>query len=133
MKKTALFAAIAAVMVASPAALADEGSIQDFTIHNETGMEIVELYVEHSDSEEWGDELLGDEALEDGGEAKIDFDGYGEDECSFDIWLKDSEGGKWEVTGIDLCKVSNFVVSKEGSKLVWAADGGDDEEEGDEE
>ena len=118
MKKFAFAAAAAAVMLGTaPAAFAGE---QDFTIHNKTGMEIVELYVEASSSEEWGDELLGEEALENGGSSEISFDGY-EDECKFDIWLKDSKGGKWEVKGVDLCKIHEFTVSKKGSGLAWSA------------
>ncbi|MNS38765.1 hypothetical protein D3C72_710260 [compost metagenome] len=118
MKKFAFAAAAAAVMLGTaPAAFAGE---QDFTIHNKTGMEIVELYVEASSSEEWGDELLGEEALENGGSSEISFDGY-EDECKFDIWLKDSKGGKWEVKGVDLCKIHEFTVTKKGSGLAWSA------------
>lgn len=118
MKKFAFAAAAAAVMLsAAPAAFAGE---QDFTFHNETGMEIVELYVEDSESEEWGDELLGGEAIATGDSSEISFDGY-EDQCKFDIWLKDSKGGKWEVKGVDLCKIHDFVITKKGNGLAWAA------------
>ena len=118
MKKFAFAAAAAAIVLGTaPAAFAGE---QDFTIHNDTGMEIVELYVEASSAEEWGDEMLGGEHLEDGGSSEISFDGY-EDECKFDIWLKDSKGGKWEVKGVDLCKIHDFVVTKKGNGLAWAA------------
>lgn len=114
------FAAAAAVAMLAGFATPAFAGAQDFTVHNETGMELVELYVQASSAEDWGDELLGDEPIENGGASEISFEG--EEECKFDIWVKDSKGGKWQVTGLDLCKIHDFTLTKKGNKLVWAAE-----------
>ena len=118
MKKFAFAAATAAMLLGtSQAALAGE---QDFTVHNKTGMELVELYVVAADEEEWGDDLLAGEHIENGGATEVTFDGY-EGSCKFDIWVKDSKGGEWEVTGVDLCKIHDFTLTKKGKGLAWSA------------
>ena len=119
MIKIAISALTAGALLLGTSQIALAGE-QDFTIHNKTGMKLVELYVEASSSEEWGDDLLEGEALDNGGSQEISFDGY-EDECKFDVWVKDSKGGKWEIKGIDLCKIHDFTLTKKGKALIWTA------------
>jgi hypothetical protein len=115
---SALALAIAIGAAAAPARAAD---VQDFTIHNVTGMTFTELYVEPmSNTDNWGEDLLkGDQMGE--GETKINFKGNS-DECKYGIKVVTADGKSWEVNDIDLCSVSNFALGVENGKVVYAHD-----------
>jgi hypothetical protein len=46
---------------------------QDFTLHNDTGKVIKEIYVGPTSSEEWGDDVMGKEVVPDGSSVHITF------------------------------------------------------------
>lgn len=48
---------------------------QDFILHNETGVEIHELYVSPVTTDDWEDDVLGRDTLPDGESVKITFTG----------------------------------------------------------
>ena len=119
LNKTLATAGIVSALVFGFAAPSFAGA-QDFTIINKTGMTFQEVYVEASDAEEWGEDVLGEEALPNGGEFEVAFEGYGK-ECKFDIMLVDSKGTEWTVEQLDLCEIHEFVLTKKGKGLIWSA------------
>src|SRR5687767_3360490 len=46
---------------------------QDFTLHNETGLEIKEVYVSPTAADEWEEDILGTDTLETGSSVDISF------------------------------------------------------------
>jgi hypothetical protein len=61
MKK--LFAAVAIVVLAFAAPAGAQEAKQDFKLVNKTGYELKALYVSPSKSDDWGDDILGQDVL----------------------------------------------------------------------
>jgi hypothetical protein len=117
-----VFSALAlAAVVVSTAGPAFAGDVQDFTIHNHTGLSFKELYVEPmSNKADWGDDLLNGQTMGEGS-VKINFKGNSE-ECKYGIRVVAADGTAYEVEDIDLCTVSDFGFGMEGGKVVYAAE-----------
>jgi hypothetical protein len=92
---------------------------QDFTVHNETGMVIDALYVSEANNNKWEEDILGQDTLADGDSTDIEFKGYGDDVCAFDIRIDDESGKQWIIEDINLCEIHKVAFSKEGSKVVY--------------
>lgn len=75
--------------------------MQDFTLINNIGFMIFEIYVSPETSDDWEENILGDDILEPGEEYNITFTGY--DECIFDIMIVDEDGDTYTKMEIDLC------------------------------
>lgn len=43
----------------------------DFTLHNNTGYQIEEVYVSPTDTDDWEEDVLGEEVLENGAQVEI--------------------------------------------------------------
>jgi hypothetical protein len=91
---------------------------QDFTLINNTGVEINNLYVAESKSDDWGDDVLGKDTLGDGENTDISFD-RDETECMWDFQVRDKEGNGVEWREIDLCKYQKITLHMKADK-VWA-------------
>lgn len=63
---------LAALLLLSPAAWA-QGK-QDFTVENNTGYDISHVYVSPTNSEDWGEDILGQDILENNAAVDIQFD-----------------------------------------------------------
>lgn len=87
----------------------EEGGEEDynFEVVNDTGHEISELYIDAADETEWGEDLTGDEGIEDGGTLKLTYDPEGNDAEAemFDmklVWEEAYEDGTTEDVWTDL-------------------------------
>lgn len=89
---------------------------QDFTLVNNTGVDINNLYISPSNQDEWGDDVLGQDQLADGQSANIKFAHDAED-CVWDFMVKDEKGTGVQWTDIDLCKYSTITLHIEGDKV----------------
>lgn len=69
---------------------------QDFTLHNETGVEIDQLYVSPSDKNDWEEDILGRDTLPSGQSLEITFS-------------PEEKAAKWDLK----------VVDKQGNSIVW--------------
>lgn len=59
----------------------EEGDVEIFTVHNETGHDIGSIYIDAAGETEWGDDLLGEEdILKDGEALELHFEPDAEDE-----------------------------------------------------
>jgi hypothetical protein len=91
---------------------------QDFTVHNDTGVEIHELYVSPHNSDDWEDDILGEDTLPDGESVTIHFSRK-ESAKLWDLKIVDSEGTSVEWENLNLLKISEVTLHKKGSR-VWA-------------
>lgn len=98
--------AFAAVLLLSGTAMAD---VQDFTLENSTGDTIDQVYVESSKSDEWGDDVLDRDVLEDGDTVDVSFDGYG-GQCTFDMKAVYTDGETVVWGDLDLCNLSTLTL-----------------------
>jgi hypothetical protein len=117
MKNNILTALCVLAMTAS-ASLPLRAGDQDFTLVNKTGVAISELYVSPTSAEEWQEDVLGVDVLEDGEEVEITFSRE-EEECAWDIMVKDEDGNEISWDDIDLCKYSRVTLHYKKGK-AWA-------------
>ena len=107
----AVFFAIALV----PAAMAGD---QDFTVLNKTGIEIHELYVTPHDSDDWEDDILGEDTLVNGAEVDIKFSRK-EKAKSWDLKVVDVDGNEVTWENLDLLEISKVTLHYKKGK-AWA-------------
>ncbi|WP_439574635.1 hypothetical protein [Phreatobacter sp.] len=103
-----LFAAFAALSLMT-AAEAQAQSQQDFQLVNRTGYTIEEVYVSAASQDSWGDDLMGDNSLEEGQVLNVRFPG-GSNECAFDIKVVYDDRETAEFRGVNLCQVSRVTI-----------------------
>ncbi|EIJ42165.1 hypothetical protein BegalDRAFT_1268 [Beggiatoa alba B18LD] len=104
----ALLCALPIVFFAQFAAAED-----DYTITNDAGVVIDELYLAASETTEWGPDILGQDTLAEGATASIIFD-HDDDRCLWDLGIKDANGNKIAWQKLDLCKYTKITLKPEG-------------------
>lgn len=118
MKK--LLLVLAAILFVSNFIMAQEeestGSIQNFTVVNNTGIVIYDLYVAYANEEEWGEDMLGQETLGDGESLEINFEGYTDEQCSFDVMIGDTEGNYFWLQDVNLCEIHELEFTSANKK-----------------
>jgi len=100
-------AALGAWAIAGTSALAGE---QDFSLLNATGYEISELYVAPSQSDDWQEDVLGQDTLGDGQKANVSFS-RDADACDWDlkvVYSDDNSSAEWR--GVNLCELSAVTI-----------------------
>jgi len=121
MKKSSLLAsmlfavAFLFVVASAPVALAGD---QDFTVVNQTGIEIHELYVTPHDSDDWEDDILGEDTLANGAEVDIKFSRK-EKAKLWDLKVVDADGNSVEWENLDLLDISEVTLHYKKGK-AWA-------------
>jgi hypothetical protein len=106
MKKTLLLLSMFFVLLAS-AAFAGK---QDFVLVNKTGVEIHAVYVSPSKSNDWEEDILGDDTLPNGESVEITFD-RSENASMWDLRIEDSDGNSIEWSDIPLKKVNKITLT----------------------
>ena len=107
MKSTLLAAAF---LLGAGIAAAHAEAKQDFTLVNKTGYELSEIYVSPSKANEWQDDVLGDDSLDDDESLNVHFANSGK-ACMFDIkvvYTVDESSAIWH--DIDLCETSKVTI-----------------------
>lgn len=116
MKRPLLSAGIiAAVMMLAPVSRAGE---QDFAIVNKTGTTLTNIYVSHVSQRSWGKDLLKGQELDSGETFNVTFNGYGDDECTFDIRVESAKT-YWEIPKVNLCDIEKLTLTKKGNQLNY--------------
>lgn len=93
---------------------ANEGTVysQDFTVVNETGIEVYALFVSPTGEASWGDDILTTDTLPTGSSTDIVFDTEVEEQY-WDLMIADSAGTTVEWSNIDLFAVSEITLKIE--------------------
>jgi hypothetical protein len=102
-------AAVATVLTFAVPAIADDAK-QDFKLVNATGYELKALYVAPSKSDDWGDDILGQDVLSDGQAVNIHFSPKVQT-CKWDLkvtYSDDDSNAVWQQ--IDLCTVEKITI-----------------------
>jgi hypothetical protein len=91
---------------------------QDFVLHNETGVEIHQVFVSPVTTDDWEADVLGKETLPDGGTVKITFDDR-DKHSHWDLKVVDGHGNSIEWHDLNLIEISEVTLHyKEGK--AWA-------------
>ena len=109
MMRTVLIAVLTAIVAVAAPASADEAK-QDFKLVNKTGYELKALYVAPSKSDDWEDDVLGQDTLADGQAVNVHFSPKTKT-CTFDlkvIYSDDDSSAVW--SKIDLCTVEKITI-----------------------
>lgn len=106
---------LAAAFLAAP--IVTFAGTQDFTLVNQTGFVIYEVYVSETANEDWEEDVLGRDVLDNGSRLDITFSGR--KACLWDIMVVDKKDNTVEWTGINLCEVSVVVLRCKGDEC-WA-------------
>jgi hypothetical protein len=115
--RSRLIAFCAIAMLFAAVAFA-RGGKQDFVMHNQTGVEIHELYVSPHSSGEWGEDVLGRDTLPNGESVKITFDDQ-EKHMKWDVKVADGNKHSIEWDNLDLIKISELTLHYKDGK-AWA-------------
>jgi hypothetical protein len=108
MRSLLVAAVTVALAIAAPAG-AQEAK-QDFRLVNKTGYELKALYVAPSKSDDWQEDVLGQDVLADGQAVNIHFSPKTKT-CQFDLkvtYSDDDSNAVWEK--IDLCTVEKITI-----------------------
>lgn len=106
----ALFAAGFAAMLAVAAPAVADDAKQDFKLVNKTGYELKALYVSPSKSDDWEDDVLGQDTLADGETVNVHFSPKTHT-CKWDLkvtYSDDDSSAVWH--NIDLCTVEKVTI-----------------------
>lgn len=87
----------------------------DFTLVNKTGLTIMEVYLSPTTSDEWEEDVLGDDVLKNGGKVDIKFSST-ETECNWDLKIVDEDDDDVEWTKLNLCTANEITLMYEGKK-----------------
>lgn len=110
----ASLAATASIMAFVPAMAS--AAPQDFTLDNATGYDIANLFVGPTSSDDWGDDVLGEDVLKNGEAVKIHFpDGRGET-CQWDLKITYTDKTTHEWRNVDLCSIASITVHYDEAK-----------------
>ena len=114
-KLIALIGVLALFLTATAFALPGK---QDFVLHNETGVEIHELYVSPTTAEDWEEDVLGVDTLPDGESVKITFEDR-EKRSKWDLKVVDSKGNSIEWEALNLLEIADVTLHYKDGK-AWA-------------
>jgi hypothetical protein len=90
----------------------------DFTLRNQTGVEIHQLFLSPHTSDDWQENVLGRDALPDGESVQISFDDRDKHEM-WDLKVVDGKGASISWEKLDLTKMSEVTIHYENGK-AWA-------------
>jgi len=97
-----MLAALALVTLSTAPAFADP---RDFVLTNDTDRTIEQVYVKPASQADWGDNILDQGVLEEGGSVTIKFARFTPGDCAYDIKVMTSEGDEGILNQVDLCTI----------------------------
>jgi len=100
-----------------PLASTAEAGTQDFTLVNASGVDVFRLFISESATNDWEEDVLGDDVLLDG--ERIDVQFSGRDACLWDMMVTDADDDSLVWSGINLCQAS-VVVLHCNDEQCWA-------------
>jgi hypothetical protein len=90
---------------------------QDFTLHNETGQEIIEVYVSPTGVDNWEEDILGQDTLPSGESVAISFTRRREDRWDIKVVFRSGKNSVW--TKLNLSQITDVTISFKNGK-PWA-------------
>jgi hypothetical protein len=104
----ATVAAAAALMVLTPTLAS--AAPQDFELTNATGYDLKNLYISPTTTNDWQDDVLGEDVLGNGQAVKIHFPGGRAETCEWDLKVTYSDDSSHEWTNVNLCTISSLTI-----------------------
>ncbi len=114
-------AAVAATPATAPSAPTVPVAAQDFTLVNSTGVEIDKVFISPHDSDDWEEDILGQDTLPDGENVDIKFNRT-ETAPLWDLRVEDSKGNSIEWENLDLLKIARLTLTYKDGKATANAE-----------
>jgi len=122
MIKTMLKAAVAAVVLVGAAAAAPapataptvqsrDGYDRHVTIKNRTGWTMLRFYASDSRKDDWEEDILGDDVLENGQNVRINIDD-GSGACIYDFKAEFTNGEELTRSRINVCEIGEYSYTR---------------------
>lgn len=93
---------------------------QNFTLKNRTGYTVAEVYVSPAKSDDWEEDVMGGDVLDNGQDVHIQFSRAAKS-CMWDLKVVYDDEVEAEWAGFDLCKVSTISIFYDRKKdETWA-------------
>jgi len=89
----------------------------DFKLVNKTGVDIYKIFISQADDDEWGDDVLDIDVLEDGDEVELEFD-VTEKAKHWDLKVEDEEETAIVWKRLDLSKINVLTLKIVGGKPI---------------
>lgn len=103
--KLRLFAAILGLTFAT-AVMAGK---QDVTVVNKTGKPIHHVYISDEKTDDWEEDVLGDDVLQPGQSVKVTFDNNNK-ACIWDFKAVDADGKEYLLMKANLCQLNTINI-----------------------
>ena len=99
-------------------ASSEQSGKQDFTLVNQTGVEIHKVFISPHDSNDWEEDILGRDTLPNGESVDIKFH-RNEKAANWDLRVEDSQGHALEWENLNLLEISEVTLHYKNGK-AWA-------------
>ena len=107
-RATGAMLALMLVVASSATAFADP---RDFTLINNTGQVITEVYVSPSNLTDWGEDVLGRDVLMPGENVDIAFQRFTPGDCLYDVKVITESGAEGELGQVNLCETTTVTFN----------------------
>jgi len=108
-KSLLIFAAVLGLFIFSQSVNAQN---QNFSITNNTGMILVDVFISPSAADNWGSDVIPKDMILDGETFDFTFTGVDPEHCSWDIMFTADDGVQYYMRGVDLCSITTITLSK---------------------
>jgi len=98
----------AALLVASPAAARSDAIT--FDLKNATRFHLTNLYISAPSTNDWEEDILGDEVANPGETVEVTIDDDLEG-CKYDLRADFSDGDSVQIAGVDLCEADGDTIT----------------------
>jgi hypothetical protein len=113
--KTAIVSLMALLAITLLGTTIARAGDQDFTLVNDTGVEVHHVYIAPHSSDDWGDDVLGEDTLEDGASVDIKFSRK-EKAALWDLKIEDKGGNTIEWEKLNLLEISKVTIHYKNGK-----------------
>jgi hypothetical protein len=107
------FLGAATLTITALASMISAASAEDrrVNVNNQTGSAIVEFYASNTGTQDWQEDILGDQVLAAGGAAAINIDD-GSGYCKFDFRAVFDDGTEVISPNNNVCELSDFNITE---------------------
>lgn len=81
-----------------------------FNLENATGYTLTHLYLSPAASDDWDNDILGEQTVPAGETAEVSIDD-GVESCMYDLRADFDDGDAIDVRGVDVCKIEGTTVT----------------------
>lgn len=117
MKRMRFILLLGCMLMAAPAALLAQGTDLNFKLVNKTGFDIHSVFLSPHDSDDWDEDVMGQDILADGESVDIKFHPKAKAKI-WDLRVDDSKGKNFTWFEFDLTTIEEITIRVKDGKTV---------------